>query len=504
MKSSRYSSNKIKALSGKRQFPFLILTAVLLIILSFLLKTAGEGFLIISAVLFTLVSVFVFVTVKNKGLAIMFLILTLFCLRSVAIMESIEKYNSLDGIRDTVEVTVVATQSIPEQSDFGSCTVRVNNSLYLKKNTKISLVTKGVQTLHLGDRLSATVTYQKMDGQYKLSYYSEGIYISAVAQYKYGDIKTQRGIYGLAGTVRRHINSRIFNNTDNAHVLMAVITGERGYMSNKFYDTVKAAGVSHILVVSGMHLAIITIGIERILRLIFKNEILKNAVLLSFVFFMCILCGMSMSVIRAGIVYLVRAIYKILGRNSDNIHCLAFAVMTVVLIHPFALYSVVFQLSYASTFGILVLPQLFDDKFKKYTEKSKVLSSIANTFYVSLSAYMLTFPICVAQFGYVSVVSILVNLLVSLATTFMLVFCVLAVVFGFVPLLEKLFFIIADMLADYFVKVVDFFGNLSFSTVELRNPRILSVLLLVLYLAVYIILFKPYKFLKRGGKIADR
>ncbi len=504
MKSSRYSSNKIKALSGQRQFPFLILTAVLLIILSFLLKTAGEGFLIISAVLFTLVAVFVFVTVKNKGLAIMLLILTLFCLRSVAIFNNIERLNTLDGINDTIEVTVIAPDNTPEQDDFGSCTVRVNNSLYLKKNTKICLLTKGAQTLELGDELSVSVTYQKIYNQNRHSFYSEGIYLEAVADAKHGTVKKQKGIYGLAGNLREHINSRIFNNTDNAHVLMAVITGERGYMSNKFYDTVKAAGVSHILVVSGMHLAIITIGIERILRLIFKNEILKNAVLLSFVFFMCILCGMSMSVIRAGIVYLVRAIYKILGRNSDNIHCLAFAVMTVVLIHPFALYSVVFQLSYASTFGILVLPQLFDDKFKKYTEKSKVLRGIANTLYVSLSAYILTFPICVAQFGYVSVVSILVNLLVSLATTFMLVFCVLAVVFGFVPFLEKLFFIIADMLADYFVKVVDFFGNLSFSTVELRNPQILTALLIVLYLAVYIILFKPYKFLKRGGKIAGR
>lgn len=434
----------------------------------------------------------------------MLLILSLFCLRSVAIMGSIERYNSLDGISDTVEVTVVATQSIPEQSDFGSCTVKVNNSLYLKKNTKISLVTKGVQTLNIGDRLSATVTYQKIDGQYKLSYYSEGIYISAVAQYKYGDIKTQKGIYGLAGAVRRHINSRILHNTDNSHILMAVLVSERAYMSERFYDTVKASGVSHILVVSGMHLAIITIGIERILRLLFKNEILKNAVLLSFVLFMCILCGMSMSVTRAGIVYLVRAIYKILGRNSDNIHCLAFAVMTVVFIHPFALYSVVFKLSYASTFGILILPQLFNNKFEKYTAKRRILSGIAQTLYVSLSAFILTFPICVAQFGYVSLVSVLVNVLLSLPTTAMLSFCLLAVVFGFIPLLEKLFFIIADMLADYFVKVVDFFGNLSFSTVELRNPQILTAILLVLYLIVYIILFKPYKFLKRGGKIADR
>ena len=470
-----------------------------------MLKTAGVGFLIISAVLFALLAVVAVKTVKNKGCFIMLLILCLFCLRSVAIINNTEKLEALDGVSDTLEVTVIAPQSTPEQSSFGSCTVRVNNSLYLEKNTKISLLMNGAQTLSIGDEFTANVTYQKIYGEYKYSFYSEGIYLWARVDSKYSSIGTQKGIYSLAGNVKKYISSRVLNNTDNAHVLMALITGDRAYMSESFYDTVKAAGVSHILVVSGMHLAIITIGIERVLRLIFKNEIVINIMLLLCVFFMCILCSMSMSVMRAGIVYLVRAIYNMLGRNTSNIHCLALAALTVIFIHPFALYSLVFKLSYASTLGILVLPQLLDEKFKKYTQKSKILKGIANTLYVSVSAYILTIPICVGQFGYVSVVSILVNLLVSLAATYMLGFCVLAVVFGFAQFLEKLFFVLSDALADYFIKIVNCFGNMQFSTLEIRNSNLLAALLLVFYVTFYIILFKPYKLLnKRGGKIADR
>ena len=86
----------------------------------------------------------------------------------------------------------------------------------------------------------------------------------------------------------------------------------------------------------------------------------------------------------------------------------------------------------------------------------------------------------------------------------MLGFTVLAVVFGFIPIIERAFYILADMLADYFVKMVDFFGSLSFSTVRIRNPELLTALLLISYLILYIIIFKPYKFLKRGEVIADR
>ena len=434
----------------------------------------------------------------------MLLIVALFCVRSVTVINSIEKYKSLDGINDTIDVTVVATQSSPEQSSFGTCTVRVDNSLHLKKNTRISLLLSGVQTVEIGDRFSVGVTYGEFDPDYAHTFYSEGIYLNAVVKNKYGSITAQKGIFGLAGKVRRHITSRILNNTDNAHVLMAVLTGERVFMSDEFYDTVKNAGVSHILVVSGMHLAIISLGIERILRLIIKNEILLNGIILLFVFFMCVMCGMSMSVTRAGLVYLIRAIYNLLNRNANNVHSLAFAALIVIFIHPFALHSVVFKLSYASTLGILVLPKLLDDKFKQYTKKSKVLSEIANAFYVSVSAYITTLPICVSVFGYVSVVSVIVNVLVSLATAWMLSFVLLAVVFGFIPLIERIFYVFADTLADYFIKIVEFFGNAENSTIALRNPKLLTALLLLIYLILYIIIFKPYKFLKRGEKIADR
>lgn len=434
----------------------------------------------------------------------MLLILCLFCIRSSNIMSNGEKLDRLDGINDTVNVTVISTQSLPEQSFFGSCTVRVNQSSYLNKNDTIVLRINGAPNLEIGDEFTLPVTYSKLHGDYKLSYYSEGIYIGAYANDNFEKITTQKGLYGLAGKLRKHINKRILNNTDNAPVLMSVLTGERAYMSQKFYDMVKASGVSHILVVSGMHLAIITISIEKIFQLIFKKEILKDVFLICFVFFMCILFGMSMSVLRAGLVYFVRIFYKRLSRISNNVHSLAFAVLIVVFIHPFALYSLVFKLSYASTFGIFVLPPLFDEKFKKYTQRNEFLDSTAQTLYVSLSAFITTLPICVAHFGYVSTVSVAVNLLVSLATTVMLSFNVLAVIFGFIPLLEKLFFIICDMLADYFVKIVTFFGSLDFNTLGFRNSTVLTVLILIIYFIFYITLFKPYKFLKRGGEIADR
>jgi competence protein ComEC len=285
--------------------------------------------------------------------------------------------------------------------------------------------------------------------------------------------------------------------SDNYHILLAIVTGERCYISDQLYDRVKDAGVSHVLVVSGMHLVLLCTGLERLLRIIFKSGILRDFLLISFVLMMSVVCGFGMSILRAAIVYVLRVIYRRIGRRANGIHSLSFAVVLVLIIHPYAFHSISFQLSYSATLGILVLPKIINKKLEKYTKNSFILTKVADIMSISLSAYIATLPVCIAAFGELSVVAVAVNVLLDIPANAMLSLCVIGLALGFIPFLEKVFMILADALGDYFIKIVNVASNLPFAKLRLRNEKILVVVLLLCYLALYVTKTKPYRILKK-------
>ncbi len=430
----------------------------------------------------------------------MCLVVFLYCLRAVSVMSG-EVYDArlINENKDHINATVVTAPMSMGESTYGYCTVKVNSSEEgcLNKGDKVYLYADGMVNFEIGDVLEANVTYSSFDDEYAVSRYSDGIYLSASCQNSVVPLGRSNGIYGLAGSVRSYIKTRVMSCSDNYHILLAMITGERCYISDELYGRVKDSGVSHILVVSGMHLALLCGGLERLLRIIFKSGILKDFLLLIFILMMCVICGFGMSILRAAIVYLLRVIYRRIGRRANSIHSLSFAVVLVLIIHPYAFHSISFQLSYSATFGILVLSRIINKKLEKYTRNSFVLSKTAEVLSVSLSAYIATLPVCIAAFGELSVVAVLVNVLLDIPANAMLALCVIGLALGFIPFMERLFIIIADVLGDYFLKIVNVASGLPFAKVILRNEKILAVLVLLFYLALYIIKTKPYRILKK-------
>lgn len=457
--------------------------------------------MIVSAVLFFITAAAALPLCRNKGVFLMLFLLFVFCLRAVTVMSWQVSYSKhIDGAKDSINATVVTSPLSVGDENFGYCTVRVDSSKngVLNKGDRVYLYAEGVVNCEIGDTVKADVTFSAFDENTEESFYSDGIFYKAQSESKVIHNGKGKGVYALAGSVRSYIGTHIKSNSSNYHILLSVITGERCYVSDELYGRVIDAGVSHVLVVSGMHLVLLCGGLERILRLLMKNNVVRGLVVIVFVAFMSVICGFGMSIMRAALVYFLRVIYRILGRRENSVHSLAFAVVAVLLLHPYAFHSVAFQLSYSATFGILVLAESIGDRLVFLKNKNVFLKSISEAIIVSLSAYIATLPVCVAAFKELSVLAIPVNILLDIPANIMLTLCVIGLCLGFIPFLENLLISVADLFGEYFIAVVNFASRLPFAKLKLRNAGVLAVLILICYLIIYIVKAKPYKlFLKR-------
>ena len=503
MKSSHYSLNKTTG--SNRIIRYALPTGVGMLILSFALKTAGQMFYLICAVLFIIIGIFLCVFKNQKGMLVSAILLSLFCVRILSVI-TVQVENAYTNSGDVDNVTAVVTEAptnYSSGSNYGACTVRIEQSSrkILHKGSLLLLKGDDVALLRLGDKISANIKLSRFEKkETALSYYSENVFMSGEIIDGLSVLESGKGIYGFAGKINSYVKKTLTRNTENYGTLLALITGDRSNISVELYEEVKMAGVSHVLVVSGMHLAILCGCLLKLLSAFKCSEILKDVLLCIFLFLMMCVCGFGMSMLRAGIVYVIAMAYRLLRRSGDAVLSLADAVMIVLFIHPFAAHSLAFQLSFASTYGILVLSRKIEYYLSGRDELNPFVKEIINAAAVSLSAYIATLPIVIYNFGYLSTYAIAVNVLVSLPSTVMLVLGVLGLVLGFAPFAQRILLFAADKIAEYFLFAVKLVNSTPLPTIPIRNQEILAISILILFVLIYILKVKPLRKFIKGRK----
>ena len=137
--------------------------------------------------------------------------------------------------------------------------------------------------------------------------------------------------------IRTHFHNLILENYPKAEgsVLSAMLLGLRDDMETKLVSAYKKAGASHILAISGMHMAILTqftLGFLGLLGLKRRPAALVSAV---FTLLFMFVSGLSASVVRSGIMQLILLFGILLGRQAEPLNSLAVAVLTMSLLNPF-------------------------------------------------------------------------------------------------------------------------------------------------------------------------
>ena len=370
--------------------------------------------------------------------------------------------------------------------------------------------------LELGDKAEITVKLKPVEeNEYKSQNFAEGVYLS-------GDISkitvdSEKGDFVLkaVGKTREYIRKSFFSNMgyEEASTLCALVFGDKSYFSAEFYSNVKTAGVSHVMVVSGLHLSVFVAFFLGLTKKRYYNRYLKAAIMVGIVFVVMALCGFTMSIIRAGVTFIIAAVGMILKKDSTPANTLGAATVLILITAPFSIFSVALQLSLLSTFGIIAVAI----PISEYVEsrkliKSPVLLKLFTSVLITVSAMVLTLPVTIYYFGTVSLIGALTNILISYAVSVVLK---LAVVGLFVNLFfafgAELIFILCETVIKYINFVITFLGSQKFSAVLVPERYCVYAIILIILIFYALLACKKridmiklnrinQKILNEGGK----
>ena len=386
-------------------------------------------------------------------------------LSTLVSLKAIEKANLLDDTTCTGEFVVVEKPT--NKGDYYYTTVQAVDCAPIEKGTKLA-VTYNSGEMQLGEYINATLSLSSMENEdLKYSFYSDRIFLRGYLK-SFRHTGESDGVLTAVGSVREWIKNTIFKfyGKSEAATMLALITGDKSYFTDTFYSNVKSAGVAHVMVVSGMHLSIIIALALYFANKLFYNPYFKALVICVVTIAVMAVCGFTMSIMRAGVTYLLMALALVLGRENTPENTLGAAVSIILLCNPLAIRSVAFQLSVLSTFAILVVALPISDYLINHKIiKQNWLKTIVPMLLISLSALIFTSPVTIYVFGYVSNVSLITNLLISWAVSLAMYTCLL----GFaIPFLRPVLFLFSDLLVRYINLLINFFGSLPFATT--RTP----------------------------------
>nr|MBF6607823.1 ComEC family competence protein [Flavobacterium sp.] len=213
--------------------------------------------------------------------------------------------------------------------------------------------------------------------------------------------RTQKDIRHYADRLRTRILANLNRSgfgTDELSVLGALILGQRQEISPEINRDYRLAGAIHILSVSGLHVGIVLLIMNFLLKPLPASpaaSLIKLMIIIGSLWTFAILASLSPSVVRAVTMFSIVAIGMHINRSTNIFHTLIVSMLIILMYQPSFIYDVGFQLSYIALFGILWLQPLLRNL---WDPKSKIVRYFWDIFTVSVAAQTAAFPISIYYF----------------------------------------------------------------------------------------------------------
>jgi len=306
-------------------------------------------------------------------------------------------------------------------------------------------------------------------------------------------------LLGLTAAIRRKIISGLGKSNfgrDELGIIQALLLGQRNEISEETYKNYKNAGAVHILAVSGLHIGIVLLLCQFLLKPLERLPRGKIIVLILTVILLwgyAFLAGLSPSVIRAVSMFSFVAYAMYLKRPTSAFNILALSMFFILLTYdPMLLFQVGFQLSYAAVFSIFWLfPKLQDF----WNPENIILKKCWQLLSISLAAQIGVLPISLFYFHQFPGLFFISNLLIVPFLGIILGLGFLIIALMLVDILPNSLRLIYNKLISLMNKVIEWvaqqesfiFRDISFDALQL----VLSYLLI--FTLVYSLTEKKFR-----------
>lgn len=274
-------------------------------------------------------------------------------------------------------------------------------------------------------------------------------------------------------------------------LLSGLLIGGDNLLSKDYQNYFSTTGTTHIVAVSGYNVTIIAeyLMILGIFLGLWRKQAFWFAV--TGIILFVVLVGMPSSAVRAGVmgILLIWAVKN--GRLGNAQNAVLFAAVVMLFINPLLLrWDIGFQLSFLATLGIVYVYPICNDFIIKKTPQWGV-STIIEILFLTLAAQVFVLPVLFVNFGKLSLISPLANVLILpiIPLTMLLGFAAVFFSFIFAPLSQVMAWL-AFLPLKYETIVIKFLANIKYAAVDISNFSWLAVVLWYIILGGGIMIIK--------------
>ena len=292
---------------------------------------------------------------------------------------------------------------------------------------------------------------------------------------------------------KKSLNFIITNFSEpQATFLSAILLGLKKQIPSDMRSWFSLSGVSHLLAVSGLHIAILIQMIAVLLTNVFlirRQKVFFPTIFIISLFI--ILIGAPASAIRAGLMGLALLFASKIERPYSALNSLVLIGTLMLLINPkFLIFDIGFQLSFLAVLGICLFYKSFNKWFIKIPDYR--FFPLKSYLSITLSAQILVLPLILYYFGNLSLIAPISNILILLVMPIVMLLGFAFIFTSFISLwLAQIFFWPAWLLITYIILITKLLSGIPYlSFIIMGFPLVATLIIYILIILLLINLKK--------------
>lgn len=278
-------------------------------------------------------------------------------------------------------------------------------------------------------------------------------------------------------------------------VVTAMTLGDKTELGNDVKDDYSVSGASHLLALSGLHLGVIYLVLSFLLVRYPWKSVFGQAVAVAAIWFYVLLVGMPSSVVRAAVVITIYTTVLIMGRSRLPYNALAFTATCMLLINPWCLWDVGFQMSFVAVLSILII---FRPVYKivpaKWLEQHGVVDRVWSLTVLSFAAQVGVAPLVLFYFGRFSCYFLLANYVAVPLATLVIYLTLALLLTSFLPFVPGLLGTVVSWLASLMNKALALIASWPGASIDNVHIGLVQLVLIYLFLGcMYVAVGKLWK-----------
>lgn len=299
--------------------------------------------------------------------------------------------------------------------------------------------------------------------------------------------------------LKRFIPGRI-----EAGLAEALLIGYKEDLDKKLVSSYSNTGVIHIVAISGLHVGLIywlLAGIFNLIRPTRKRRFLKQIFIIAGLWIFSILAGGSPSVIRSAAMFTFIVVGNGFSKEISVYNSLAASAFLLLCYNPFWLWDAGFQLSYTAVLSIVVF---MNPIYNLVYVENKILDTLWKLNAVTISAQVLTVPICLYYFHQFPTYFLVANLVAVPLSSVILLIEIILCALSFLPLVAEqigiiLYWLIRFM--NFWIERVELLPFALIQSISFDLASLLTIYLSIIFFSISVFQRSAVAFCVAGAGI---